>query len=52
MIVHLCLLEFIIVTKIMQILKWFYDTFTGLATRAARYGSFVGERFGLLVASY
>jgi hypothetical protein len=32
--------------------KWFYDTSTGAATGAARYGSFVGGGFGLLVASY
>jgi hypothetical protein len=32
--------------------KQFYDTFTGVATGAARYGSFVGEVFGRLVASY
>jgi hypothetical protein len=31
--------------------KWFYDTFTGVATGAAPCGSFVGEGFGLLVAS-
>jgi hypothetical protein len=31
--------------------KWFYDTSTDDATGAARYGSFVGEGFGLLVAS-
>jgi hypothetical protein len=29
--------------------KWFYDTFTGDATGAARCGTFVGEGFGLLV---
>jgi hypothetical protein len=32
--------------------KWFYDTFTGAATGVARYGSFVGEGFRLLVISY
>jgi hypothetical protein len=32
--------------------KWFYDTFTGAATGAARCGSFVGEGFGLMVVSY
>jgi hypothetical protein len=32
--------------------KWFYDTFTDAATGAARCGSFIGERFGLLVTSY
>jgi hypothetical protein len=35
-----------------QISKWFYDTFTGAATGAARCGSFVGDEFGLLVTSY
>jgi hypothetical protein len=35
-----------------QIPKRFCDTFTGAATGAARYGSFVGNDFGLLVASY
>jgi hypothetical protein len=33
-------------------LKWFYNTSTGATTGAVRCGSFVGERFGLLVASY
>jgi hypothetical protein len=32
--------------------KWFYDTSTVAATGAARYGSFVGGDFGLLVASF
>jgi hypothetical protein len=32
--------------------KWFYDTFTGAATGAARCGFFVGDGFGLLVVSY
>jgi hypothetical protein len=32
--------------------KWFYDTSTGAATGAARCGSFVGERFGLLVVGH
>jgi hypothetical protein len=32
--------------------KWFCDTFTGVATRAARCGSFVEEGFGLLAVSY
>jgi hypothetical protein len=32
--------------------KWFYNTSTGVATGAARWGSFVGGSFGLLVASY
>jgi hypothetical protein len=32
--------------------KWFYDTSTGAAIGAARCGSFVGEGFDLLVASY
>jgi hypothetical protein len=32
--------------------KWFYDTSTDAATGAVRYGSFVEEGFGLLVASY
>jgi hypothetical protein len=32
--------------------KWFYDTFTGAAIGAARYGSFVEKSFGLLVISY
>jgi hypothetical protein len=32
--------------------RWFYDTSTGVATGAARCGSFVGGGFGLLVASY
>jgi hypothetical protein len=27
--------------------KWFYDTFTDTATRAARCGSFVGEGLGV-----
>jgi hypothetical protein len=31
-----------------QMSKWFYDTFTGAATRAAHCGSFVG---GVLVSS-
>jgi hypothetical protein len=31
--------------------KWFYDTSTGAATGAARYGSVVGGGFGLLLAS-
>jgi hypothetical protein len=35
-----------------QMLKRFYDTFTGVATGAVRYGSFVGEGFGLLVSSF
>jgi hypothetical protein len=35
-----------------QMSKRFYDTFTGAATGAARCGSFIGEGFGLLVASY
>jgi hypothetical protein len=35
-----------------QMSKWFYDTSAGAATGAARYGSFVGEGFGLLVVSY
>jgi hypothetical protein len=31
-----------------QMLKWFYDTSTGAATGASRYGSFVGKGlFGL-----
>jgi hypothetical protein len=34
------------------VLKWFYDTSTGAATGAARYGSFVGKSFGHLVVSY
>jgi hypothetical protein len=33
-------------------LKWFYDTSTGAATGAARYGSFVGEDFYFLIVSY
>jgi hypothetical protein len=33
-------------------LKQFYDTFIGAATRAAHYGSFIGEGFGLLVLVY
>jgi hypothetical protein len=32
--------------------SWFYDTSTGAATGAVRCGSFIGEGFGLLVASY
>jgi hypothetical protein len=32
--------------------KRFYGTFIGTATRAARYGSFIGEGFGLLVLGY
>jgi hypothetical protein len=28
-------------------LKWFYDTFTGAATGAARCGSFAGKAFSL-----
>jgi hypothetical protein len=32
--------------------KWFYDTSTGAATGATRYGSFIGKGFGLVVASY
>jgi hypothetical protein len=35
-----------------QMLKWFYDTSIGAAIGAARYGSFVGVGFGLLVISY
>jgi hypothetical protein len=35
-----------------RLLKQFYDTFTGAATGAACYASFIGETFGLLVASY
>jgi hypothetical protein len=35
-----------------KVSKWFYDTFIGAATRAAHCDSFVGEGFGLLVASY
>jgi hypothetical protein len=35
-----------------QMLKWFYDTSTGTATRVARYGSFVGEGLGLSDVSY
>jgi hypothetical protein len=33
-------------------LKWFYNTSTGAATRAARCGSFAGDGFDLFVASY
>jgi hypothetical protein len=32
--------------------KWFYDTSIGVATGAARCGSFVGGSFDLLVARY
>jgi hypothetical protein len=32
--------------------KWFYDTFTGTATRAARCGSFVREGLGVSDVSY
>jgi hypothetical protein len=32
--------------------KWFYDTSTGTAARAARYGSFVGEGLGIPDVSY
>jgi hypothetical protein len=32
--------------------KRFYNTFTDAATGAVRCDSFVGESFGLLVASY
>jgi hypothetical protein len=35
-----------------QLSKWFCDTSTGTAIRAARCVSFVGWGFGLLVASY
>jgi hypothetical protein len=33
-------------------LKWFYDTSTGTATRVARCGYFVGEGLGLSDVSY
>jgi hypothetical protein len=33
-------------------LKWFYDTFTGTATRAARCDSFIGEGLGVSDVSY
>jgi hypothetical protein len=33
-------------------LKRFYDTSTGTAMRAARYGSFIGEGLGLSDVSY
>jgi hypothetical protein len=32
--------------------KWFYDTSTDTASRAARYSSFVGEGLGLSGISY
>jgi hypothetical protein len=35
-----------------MLLKWFYDTFIGVSTRAARCGFFIGEGFGLSDASY
>jgi hypothetical protein len=35
-----------------MLLKWFYDTFIGVSTRAARCDFFIGEDFGLLDASY
>jgi hypothetical protein len=35
-----------------QILKWFYDTFTGAATGAVRCGSFEGKDFSLSIISY
>jgi hypothetical protein len=34
-----------------QMSKWFYDAFTGVATGAARCGSFVENAFSLLVVS-
>jgi hypothetical protein len=34
-----------------KLLKWFYDTFTGVATGAARYGSFTGKAFSLFGCS-
>jgi hypothetical protein len=37
--------------SMIRLSKWFYDTSTGVAIGAARCGSFVGERFGLLVDS-
>jgi hypothetical protein len=39
-------------SQVRQMLKWFYDTFTGTAMRAAHCGSFVGEGLGLLDVSY
>jgi hypothetical protein len=38
--------------SVQSLLKWFYDTSTGTATRAARCGSFVGEGLGLSDVSY
>jgi hypothetical protein len=35
-----------------QMLKWFYNTSTGTATRAARCDSLVGEGLGLSDVSY
>jgi hypothetical protein len=35
-----------------QMSNWFHDTPIDDATGAARYGSFIGESFGLLVVSY
>jgi hypothetical protein len=35
-----------------QMSKWFYDTSTGTAMRAAHCGSFIGEGLGLSVVSY
>jgi hypothetical protein len=35
-----------------QMSKWFYDTSTGAAIGVACCDSFIGECFGLLVASY
>jgi hypothetical protein len=35
-----------------QMSKWFYDTSTGIATRAVHCGSFVGEGLGLSNVSY
>jgi hypothetical protein len=31
--------------------KWFYDTFIGATTGAARCGSFMGKAFNLLVVT-
>jgi hypothetical protein len=35
-----------------QMLKWFYDTSTGTATRAVHCGSFIGEGLGPSDVSY
>jgi hypothetical protein len=37
--------------KLAILSKWFCDTSTGAAIGAARYGSFVGKAFSLLVVS-